>query len=68
MYRRAADCRPSRTSLLKLAGHAPALALVIAVVRTRREFVDQQFALARDEHLHAQQSFDAELLDDGRGQ
>ena len=45
--------------LLKLAGHASALALVIAVVGARRKFVHQQFALAGDEDLHAEQAFDA---------
>ena len=55
-------------SLLKLAGHAAALALVIAVVRARRELVDQQLALASYKNLHAEQAFDAELRNDRRGQ
>ena len=50
--------------LFKLAGHASALALVIAVVWTRREFVDQQAPLPGHEHLHAEQTFNAEFFDD----
>ena len=54
----------SANQLLKLAGDASALALVIAVVRARGEFVDEQLTLFRHEHLHAKQALDAELRDD----
>src|SRR6266496_2219426 len=54
--------------LLKLAGDATALTLVIAVVGAWRQFVHQQFALARYEDLNAEKSLDAEFRDNVGGQ
>ena len=54
--------------LFELACDAAALALVIAVVRTRRELVHQQFTLAGDENLDAEQALDAQPRDDRRSQ